>query len=1013
MEKKQRLSALFGAKVEGASPIEIREMSPALQESLKAFDLDGDGKVDSYELARAAEAYRQAQTRARRLNRMLLAGSALLLVVLAAFSGLVFTVVELTKESHVTEGTLTVKNSNETVRTSQALNQDRLCSQMSDAAWREMRYLDVTSPTGASLSFLVQGWARMPKAHSMHGTVVAIVTQIGTVTIDGSHLYFEDDVAPIFSRAGFEVATSKRSLAGAYDLFAMFNNVVVVDECGHEMAESMEPGFPTGNFVAQFTRYSLMTGAEALIARPQGTKVFDGETYAAMHIKSTYDATNGRVREDRSYPAVHDHHKQVLIETASTKFRYQVDARSGAVAFCNDESASKNADSMVSGIPDTEQMKEMDEEVALQYEGVTTCPMSGGECRKFTTVGQENNAIYDQVTKDGSYMVKEIHELQITVFHSFESVQIRNEDFTYPSCPVLAAPWTVAGTPRMPGGVPIKVRPAEDKIVTSRTKGYFAEAESPNKAIKEAKLHLALVTMGIDGHDFSNNAVNATAFGYEDLEALKAAVEAKGQELLEAGVLDTQEARYKVDKAEEERLAAEEEAHKDDEQKPAVENPLYAEVTTPSTKSKADAPSKTGRKLQGGHYYFAFGLAEFEHDFTVTFGPASFGINISSGLRCNMQIQQGEDNTTGSCNIGTGASSFLCSKDINVSIKLELQKGGSPCKVAWDDTSSQKCSAAISVVVKLGFQWPGDYDYFDDMSTVKEAFSLIFQVWCYFFLGVTVECPLAGCMGIAIWQKFGGSFSLEWNLATSSVAAKGCIFVILGCPKVEKYIGIRKWGWKFSTDKVLSIMGANLEIKIEFCVFGQKKYNSSADCHYRKTGWSLTVTVATMSCKVGRVMSAGFGGNAGVTSVKEHAMGSKQGSKYCYSNLIKYHYDNDDPLTLQPLTKSQLVITAGLDIWGKVYIRRRLQWKKSFSMTGKFSTEWETDSVKFAEDGLTAHIEGQYWSSWRNGYHWRWRAATMYDAGKITVEYNFKQGVSKSDKRWVGIDQCKDSCDHP
>ena len=81
----------------------VEQMSPALQESLKAFDLDGDGKVDSYELARAAEAYRQAQTRARRLNRMLLAGSALLLVVLAAFSGLVFTVVELTKESHVTE----------------------------------------------------------------------------------------------------------------------------------------------------------------------------------------------------------------------------------------------------------------------------------------------------------------------------------------------------------------------------------------------------------------------------------------------------------------------------------------------------------------------------------------------------------------------------------------------------------------------------------------------------------------------------------------------------------------------------------------------------------------------------------------------------------------------------------------------------------------------------------------------------------------------------------------------
>ena len=415
MEKKQRLSALFGAKVEGASPVEIREMSPALQESLKAFDLDGDGKVDSYELARAAEAYRQAQTRARRLNRMLLAGSALLLVVLAAFSGLVFTVVELTKESHVTEGTLTVKNSNETVRTSQALSQDRLCSQMSDASFREMRYLDIWSPSGASLSFLVQGWARIPKAHSMHGTVVAIVTQIGTVTVDGSHLYFEDDVAPIFSRAGFEVAASKRSLAGMYDLLAMFNNVVVVDECGHEMADTMEPSFPSGNFIATTTKYVELDDTEIVKARPQGLKTINGKVYGIQNTKVYNDETNDRVREETSYPAVGDHHTHVSIETRTSAFSFQVDSRSGLVSYCQDNESDKNPDEVTdAGF--------VEPAIVLEYHGATTCPLSGGECRKFTQKGSAAVTYYDQKVA-GEYMIKEIDmAMTYLVFNSFQQV---------------------------------------------------------------------------------------------------------------------------------------------------------------------------------------------------------------------------------------------------------------------------------------------------------------------------------------------------------------------------------------------------------------------------------------------------------------------------------------------------------------------------------------------------------------------------------------------------------------
>merc|ERR1712178_139748 len=106
-----------------------------------------------------------------------------------------------------------------------------------------------------------------------------------------------------------------------------------------------------------------------------------------------------------------------------------------------------------------------------------------------------------------------------------------------------------------------------------------------------------------------------------------------------------------------------------------------------------------------------------------------------------------------------------------------------------------------------------------------------------------------------------------------------------------------------------------LQIRIEFCVFGGKYYYQAYDCNYRKTGWSLIVTISTLSCKVGRVMSAGFGGNAGGVKTKKHAMGSKQGSKYCFSNVLKYHYDENDWITIKPQTKSQYVLTAGVVIW--------------------------------------------------------------------------------------------------
>ena len=138
--------------------LSIQDFSPEMQDSLRALDLDGSGSVDSRELARAAEAYRSVQARAKRLNRMLAFGAVVLMLTLAAFSGLVFAVVEMTKESRVSEsGVLMVKGSNETVKTSQVLNKSTMCSQLGDEIFCDMRYLEVTSPTGATVSINILG----------------------------------------------------------------------------------------------------------------------------------------------------------------------------------------------------------------------------------------------------------------------------------------------------------------------------------------------------------------------------------------------------------------------------------------------------------------------------------------------------------------------------------------------------------------------------------------------------------------------------------------------------------------------------------------------------------------------------------------------------------------------------------------------------------------------------------------------------------------------------------------
>ena len=1000
MEKKQRLSALFGAKVEGASPIEIREMSPALQESLKAFDLDGDGKVDSYELARAAEAYRQAQTRARRLNRMLLAGSALLLVVLAAFSGLVFTVVELTKESHVTEGTLTVKNSNETVRTSQALQQDRLCSQASDAVFREMRYLDITSPTGASLSFLVQGWARMPKAHSMHGSIVAIVTQIGTVTIDGSTLKFEDDVAPIFSRAGFEVAASKRSLAGAYDIFAMFNNVVVVDECGHEMSESMEPGFPEGNFVAMTTVYTEMpNAADSMIARPQGLKTIDGQTYSVSPTKIYNDAINGRTREEASFPALNDNHKRVTIESAATKFSFQVDSRSGIVAYCDDQTASKNPD-------EGHDMGEATSyETELVYMGATTCPVAGGECRKFGLKGAEESefGVYDARAEDGSYMIKEVHDFgYIMVFNSIQKVAaFEQSDFMYPTCPGAEGPWSVPGTLQMSESINHFAKAGDHMIVGAEARNAIRNAADPGAAFEDATLHLGLVSMGIDGHDFATNAVNATAYGFQDFEALKAAVNAKGMELVMAGGLQTADKIYgQVEKPQEEAETApftEGDAHgpytPEDVAFLAAQEEANAEAGDDHDHDEHD--HKTGRKLSSHYYHKQYDITLKKFGVTVT---------VKTTMACVYSVIK-QNGGGGDCQ-QLGSTSH-CDPDFYLSFAITVENGAAenPCRMKKGNSrggqfmSSSRCPSGTTFEMKFGFEFAKVASYMKTVSKLMEGLKAMVKTLCYFYFGVVIECGAVGCFGVQLWRKMGGSITVVWSLSNGTGSATGCFFATFGMPQTSTNIKIWRKKFKFSSEKVFKSIGWSVEVKFTICISVSRLYDSEYSCYYVNLLLTFTASISGINIGCcGVKVSAKASLQIGVSL--NFSPGVKMGSKWCYQNYIKYmtqrRSSNGNP-ALKPMKKLQFYIKINLSATLKVW-----RYKKTKGLSKKLSTKWFSFGAKFEDDDVAHHAEVH-----RYFQGWKWRASTL--SGRQTYDYG-QISPSVSSVQTSGYYNCKDGC---
>jgi len=190
------------------------------------------------------------------------------LCLLGAMGGLMFSVIEMTKESKIGgSGVMTVKGSNTPVQTASSdmtvsngvlstrpgteqtgrrwINGRRagcqddgtcalttqstqvstarpLSSLIEDSYFEELKTLKIVQ--GDSwVQFSVLAVARYSEAGARFGSVVVIFTHIGELTLDGDAMFFHESIAGAFSRAGLKVDTNGRRLLGIVEIIGLFN----------------------------------------------------------------------------------------------------------------------------------------------------------------------------------------------------------------------------------------------------------------------------------------------------------------------------------------------------------------------------------------------------------------------------------------------------------------------------------------------------------------------------------------------------------------------------------------------------------------------------------------------------------------------------------------------------------------------------------------------------------------------------------------------------------------------
>ncbi|CAG9460284.1 unnamed protein product [Pedinophyceae sp. YPF-701] len=221
-----------------------------LRREAAELDVDGSNVLDNHEVAAAIRALVRERRGRKTAQKIAIAAVLLLTLTLSAIFGLVWAVVELTKDVGVDGGVMVDRHSGAPLQTANtemhasaggqlvdrstgnplrvatSSQEGPLDSALPDEAFAELKTLKVTSPSGATLHVQVQGFARIPRGDS--ASVIQLITPVGLVVVEGVQLTFETSVATVFESAGFPVtaAGGRRRLQSAFvsGLFNYFLN---------------------------------------------------------------------------------------------------------------------------------------------------------------------------------------------------------------------------------------------------------------------------------------------------------------------------------------------------------------------------------------------------------------------------------------------------------------------------------------------------------------------------------------------------------------------------------------------------------------------------------------------------------------------------------------------------------------------------------------------------------------------------------------------------------------------
>jgi hypothetical protein len=249
IEMKEGLDLLLKlktAKVANASTMSYAHLPEQIQEVVRLWDMDGSGEIGISELSMAAKAYKQVQNEKRTIKRIAVGMALIIALLLAGIFAVTYFVVDMSKEmrgdqsgimktpdGHFVkvgssdfvvnaDGKLTVRGDESrrlegcannsdmcdmapVLKVEVAKEQRQLSSAIPDKLFAEMSQLTLSGADGVSkFTIWVQGFTRVVVA-SKCGSLVHIFSILGSMTLDDTDMYFDEDLSNKMTSYGFRL----------------------------------------------------------------------------------------------------------------------------------------------------------------------------------------------------------------------------------------------------------------------------------------------------------------------------------------------------------------------------------------------------------------------------------------------------------------------------------------------------------------------------------------------------------------------------------------------------------------------------------------------------------------------------------------------------------------------------------------------------------------------------------------------------------------------------------------